>query len=160
MTHTYALMDVSPEIYYEIRARLLSAGYDHAVDDKERRLDMEGIALITNLEHREKMIEVRKRFESKFAAVWSKQGIDSRAPTGEEYIEVCSGCAIKREGESVPVYLSAQEAIEAYENTLEEFTKDSADATLYWRIYPDIDSYQGKWKIYSRFLVSRAPMKA
>ena len=42
-TYTYVLLDVSPEAYREIRAKLEAAGYDHAIDGQH--LDMHGIAL-------------------------------------------------------------------------------------------------------------------
>lgn len=49
MTHTYAILDVSPEAYAEIRAKLEEAGYQHAfhtrVRDGEEVIDMHGIAL-------------------------------------------------------------------------------------------------------------------
>jgi hypothetical protein len=44
MTHTYALLDVSPAAYDEIAAKLREAGYDHAFGD-EGEIDMHGIAL-------------------------------------------------------------------------------------------------------------------
>lgn len=45
-THTFALVDVPPEFYALVRQKLLDAGYDHAVDDKEGTLDMHGLALV------------------------------------------------------------------------------------------------------------------
>jgi hypothetical protein len=45
-THTYVTMDV-PKVFYDlVREKLLAAGYDHAVDDKEGELDMHGLALV------------------------------------------------------------------------------------------------------------------
>ncbi len=44
-THTYALLPISNEAHREIKALLLAAGYDHAVNDAGE-LDMHGIALI------------------------------------------------------------------------------------------------------------------
>ena len=49
MTHTYAVLEVSPEIYSSIRAALVKAGYQHAfhqscVSDNEV-IDMHGVAL-------------------------------------------------------------------------------------------------------------------
>lgn len=47
-THTYAVLDVSPEAYAEIRRRLEEAGYAHAFDDRNEGgevIDMHGIAL-------------------------------------------------------------------------------------------------------------------
>lgn len=45
MTHTFVTIEVPPECYYLVRSKLLAAGYDHAVDDKNRELDMHGLAL-------------------------------------------------------------------------------------------------------------------
>lgn len=44
-TRTYATMEVSAEAFDEIRAKLESAGYEHAVHDKGEILDMHGIGL-------------------------------------------------------------------------------------------------------------------
>lgn len=47
MSHTYAILVVSPEAYAEIREKLRHAGYDHALQciDGGEVLDMHGIAL-------------------------------------------------------------------------------------------------------------------
>jgi hypothetical protein len=45
-THSYVTMDVPPEFYDLVHQKLLDAGYDHAVNDKEGELDMHGIALV------------------------------------------------------------------------------------------------------------------
>lgn len=44
-THTFVLLDVPYEMYNLVREKLIAAGYDHAVDDTEKTLDMHGIAL-------------------------------------------------------------------------------------------------------------------
>ena len=50
MTHTYAIVEVTPATYAEIEAKLRAAGYDHAFElsryarDKHV-IDMHGIAL-------------------------------------------------------------------------------------------------------------------
>lgn len=46
-TRTYALLDVSPAVYDEIREKLKAAGYDEAFhrDDDREVIDMHGIAL-------------------------------------------------------------------------------------------------------------------
>lgn len=46
-SHTYAILDVSPAVYAEIREKLKAAGYDHAFheDDAREVIDMHGIAL-------------------------------------------------------------------------------------------------------------------
>jgi hypothetical protein len=45
MTHTYTLMEVSRAAFDEIKAKMLKAGYEHAVHDDWATLDMHGIAL-------------------------------------------------------------------------------------------------------------------
>lgn len=49
MSHTYALLEVSPSSYEEIKAKLLDAGYGHAINDLGE-IDMHGIALCTKEE--------------------------------------------------------------------------------------------------------------
>lgn len=44
-THTYAIMEVTSPVYEEVRTKLLTAGYKHAVDDDAMHLDMHGVAL-------------------------------------------------------------------------------------------------------------------
>lgn len=44
MTHAYVLLEVSRQAYEEIHAKLLEAGYDHAVNEKGE-IDMHGIAI-------------------------------------------------------------------------------------------------------------------
>lgn len=46
-TRTYAILDVSPATYDEIRAKLAEAGYDWSIhqDDGREVVDMHGIAL-------------------------------------------------------------------------------------------------------------------
>jgi hypothetical protein len=43
MAHTYAIVEVSKEVYKEIRGKLEEAGYGHAVEDGI--MDMHGLAL-------------------------------------------------------------------------------------------------------------------
>lgn len=43
-THTYALLEVTPEVYAEIRAKLEAAGYQHAFLE-DGAIDMHGIAI-------------------------------------------------------------------------------------------------------------------
>lgn len=48
MSYTYALLEVSPAVYAEIREKLQAAGYEHAFDRNDDRevIDMHGIALV------------------------------------------------------------------------------------------------------------------
>ena len=47
MTYTYVIMEVSMEVYAEIKDKLEAAGYQHALHEERGRivLDMHGIAL-------------------------------------------------------------------------------------------------------------------
>jgi hypothetical protein len=45
MTHTYALLEVSPAVYEEIAAKLREAGYSHAFN-VQGEIDMHGIGLV------------------------------------------------------------------------------------------------------------------
>jgi hypothetical protein len=45
MTHTYAVLEVEPETFDEIRGKLETAGYAHAFEDGGQTIDMHGIAL-------------------------------------------------------------------------------------------------------------------
>ncbi len=42
-THTYVVLEISPEAHAEIKAKLLAAGYSHAIDGET--VDMQGIAV-------------------------------------------------------------------------------------------------------------------
>jgi hypothetical protein len=46
-THTYAVLEISPEAFAEIHAKLEAAGYQHAfgTDDGQPCIDMHGIAV-------------------------------------------------------------------------------------------------------------------
>lgn len=46
-THTYAILDVSPAVFHEIREKLLAAGYEHSLHANGGKvvIDMHGIAL-------------------------------------------------------------------------------------------------------------------
>jgi hypothetical protein len=46
MTYTFAILDLSPAAYWEIRQKLRAAGYDHAIDDADGgTIDMHGLAV-------------------------------------------------------------------------------------------------------------------
>lgn len=51
MTHTYALLEVSPAVHAEIRAKLRAAGYEHAFhrEDDREVIDMHGIGVVAAL---------------------------------------------------------------------------------------------------------------
>ena len=47
-TRTYAILEVAPDVYEDIKKRLLAADYGHALhsDDGREVIDMQGIALM------------------------------------------------------------------------------------------------------------------
>jgi hypothetical protein len=46
VSHTYAVLEVSPKVYQEVRALLEAAGYSHAfISGRNEVIDMHGIAL-------------------------------------------------------------------------------------------------------------------
>jgi hypothetical protein len=47
MTYTYALLEVLPETYADVRSRLEMAGYSHAFH--EEAIDMHGLALVSKI---------------------------------------------------------------------------------------------------------------
>lgn len=49
VTHTYALLEVSPAAFAEMKAKFEEAGYQHAfhTDDGKPVIDMHGIALVS-----------------------------------------------------------------------------------------------------------------
>lgn len=44
MSHTYALLEITPAVYVEIEAKLRAAGYEHCIG-VDGAIDMHGIAL-------------------------------------------------------------------------------------------------------------------
>lgn len=44
-THTYAILEVSPQTFHEIATKLKEAGYEHSFLDGGITVDMHGIAL-------------------------------------------------------------------------------------------------------------------
>lgn len=45
-TRTYALLEVSQELYDEVKAKFEEAGYESHIDHKRGYIDMQGIALV------------------------------------------------------------------------------------------------------------------
>jgi hypothetical protein len=122
--------------------------------------------------------EARRQFESRFE-VWHEIGDHSLSPTGEPYVEVCSG-GVKGDAERIAaVGTSEAAAIKLWLQAANEYA-DGKTGTLYWRVVPEIDSinvtlegydsdhgltdelrdayYKRKnWIAYSRFLISDKP---
>lgn len=44
-THTVAVLEVSADAFAEIKSKLEAAGYEHAINWREKHIDMTGIAL-------------------------------------------------------------------------------------------------------------------
>lgn len=44
-THTYAILEVTENVFHEIAVKLKDAGYEHAFNDDGKIIDMHGIAL-------------------------------------------------------------------------------------------------------------------
>lgn len=47
-TRTYVILEVTPQVFQEIAAKLREAGYDHAFSEDDSVIDMQGIALREN----------------------------------------------------------------------------------------------------------------
>jgi hypothetical protein len=65
-THTLAAMEVSPDLFEEVRAKFVAAGYDHVFlskfHDDHDGLDMTGIALVAG--ERREMVKNPKHYHS------------------------------------------------------------------------------------------------
>jgi hypothetical protein len=111
------------------------------------------------------LVEAQRRLEVGLT-VYPILGDTSKGPTGERYIEVLSGY-IRREEDrtsSTPDYATPQEAIAAWEEAARTYATrfdpvaGEVPWVLYWRIPPGVDHWEGRWKVYSRFLVSNKPV--
>lgn len=47
MSHTYAILEVSPMVYGAIKEKLVGAGYEHAIDS-DGVIDLQGLGLKEN----------------------------------------------------------------------------------------------------------------
>lgn len=45
-THTFVDLELSAQAFAEIKAKLLAAGYEHAIDEREQRIHMHGLAVV------------------------------------------------------------------------------------------------------------------
>ena len=72
MSYTYAVLDVPPEVYQAVRAKLADASYQHAfhVDREGEVIDMHGIAL---------------RAETEILDRWPASTVATTAPAGRRY---------------------------------------------------------------------------
>lgn len=109
--------------------------------------------------------------ESRFTI--GPDGVTSRAPTGELYVEVCTG-GTKDEGERRPCWcLTPELAVEFWSAAVWKYAglhgPDQDRKTLYWRIRPELESLivpsghpaivpdMKLWSVYSRLLISNKP---
>jgi len=94
------------------------------------------------------------------------------AVTGEEYVEITSLIDFdalqdvegKRHSANFKLYDTPQEAIDAaltnfnlYANWCASRNSSDCGLRLYWRMKPEIDQHEGKWKVYMRCLLSAKP---
>jgi hypothetical protein len=101
--------------------------------------------------------EARKQLEASFR-IYPVVGNTPIAPTGEPYREIVSGIRNI-------IHDTAEAAVAAWQKRADihatrfDPIKGEAPYTLYWRIEPEINKWQDKWRVYSRFLVSNKPAK-
>lgn len=75
-THTYAVMEVSPHTFAEVKARLLEAGYSQAViedGDGGEALDMHGVALKDPSQLRRNQSEVEQALVRRLRVLEAEQ---------------------------------------------------------------------------------------
>jgi hypothetical protein len=92
---------------------------------------------------------VRAELETMFP-VCPEIGCFGTAPTGEKYREITSGMRGAK-------FDTQQEAIDVWAYRIMAYAHEHK-GMLYWRIEPEIDSYNGFWRVYSRLLISDKPV--
>lgn len=95
------------------------------------------------------------------------------APTGEPFVTVVTG-GVKSEGEPSPIIATSEAlAVEYWLRAAMQYAAGKSGGTLYWRIRPEVVSAelvtvgikpedtaaQRYYKIYSRLLISSAPIR-
>ncbi len=79
------------------------------------------------------------------------------APTGEPFIKIVTG-EVVAEGEDEPFSSTPEDAIQRWFDGATKWAEDKS-GTLYWRVRPSVEcSYDGRWKVYSRLLISDKPV--
>jgi hypothetical protein len=101
--------------------------------------------------------EARKQLEASFR-IYPVVGNTTFAPTGELYREIVSGIRDTFHDTAEAAVVAWQKKADIYATRFGPI-EGKAPYTLYWRIEPEIDRSQGRWKVYSRFLVSNKPVK-
>lgn len=79
------------------------------------------------------------------------------APTGEPYVVITSDLQ-NATGSADEAIASWQAAIEAYIHEKQGHNWKIETGRLYWRIEPELEEVRGRWKVYSRLLISCAPV--
>ena len=78
-------------------------------------------------------------------------------PTGEPFVKIVTG-EVVAEGEDEPFSSTPEDAIQRWFDGVTKWAEDKS-GTLYWRIRPSVEcSYDGRWKVYSRLLISDKPV--
>ncbi len=81
----------------------------------------------------------------------------SIAPIGEPFIKIVTG-EVVAEGEDEPFSSTPEDAIQRWFDGATKWAEDKS-GTLYWRVRPSVEcSYDGRWKVYSRLLISDKPV--
>jgi hypothetical protein len=89
---------------------------------------------------------------------WLECGNFSQAPTGEPYLTVTSG-GVKPEGEPAYYYPEKKQAIATWFECFKAFCQLSGSGyNLYWRRKPFLAEIDGKFSVFSRFLISDKPV--
>jgi hypothetical protein len=129
---------------------------------------------VTKEEAQAKLDEACKVLEASFP-VYPVVGDNALSATGEEYVEVLSGKVVwdrspeemtlfPEDGYHNPTYATPEEAISKWKDAAISTYAYNKKGTLYWRRFPEIDlgdketTWEGKWKVYSRFLISDEPV--
>jgi hypothetical protein len=111
--------------------------------------------------------EATKDFEKNFKTVLMGPAAATFKHDGQrlDYVVVCGGDHAIPEGEMMPVYDTAEDAVKDWRKSVREY---EGEEFLYWRIRPEIAQDEnektyvfdpegqpnptyGKWKVYSRF---------
>lgn len=89
---------------------------------------------------------------------WLECGNFSQAPTGEPYLTVTSG-GVKPEGEPAYYYPEKKQAIETWFSHFRSLCRLArSGSTIFWRRKPFLAEINGRFSVFSRFLISEKPV--
>lgn len=77
----------------------------------------------------------------------------SKAPTGEDYVVITSGGTVTTAATAIAAW---EEQFGTYATRFDPLP-DELPYVLYWRVPPEIDTFKGEWRVYSRCLISNKP---